>query len=448
MVCLYLVTVEGGDGSGKGEAVRILKEIAIKEFSFAAVHLTHEPRRHSKLGMMAMQAVKNGDHTPMEEAALFAADRIDHSKTWIEPRLGDGGLVISDRNIHSSLVYQGIIGKIGLKQIASMNSAALIPDIVFWIDCDPRQAMDRIKKSTLRSISLDKSEYFETFEIQEKIRAGFQKILSKDDSCPKPFDICIIAGPIQNEGSKKELEKELRKQFRKFIHLRKVPNNVIPDDVDIKILMRLIKGLHLQQKLPGSPVEDESILEGWLSDKSPAEWMNLAEESWSIEKQKGADVASTPFTDSTMAVLGTLSLVGASDVKRIRRKLGPVRFVTERHTQRQVTWLDKINWIRRHMMHVPFSDGACYKMRSSWLGLGRLMMVIWPIRVEIVAWRKSNPNCNWKESLEEIFNSMDDSYSQLKFNQIITRLDALTSGKSGMNTPENKDELITWWKCK
>ena len=445
-MCLYLVTVEGGDGSGKGEAVRILKEIATKEFSFAAVHLTHEPRRHSKLGMLAMEAVKKGDHTPMEEAALFAADRIDHSKTWIEPRLAEGGLVISDRNIHSSLVYQGIIGEIGLNQIAEMNSAALIPDIVFWIDCDPKQAMDRIKKSTLRSISLDKSEYFETFEIQEKIRAGFQKILNKDSSCPKPFDVCVIAGPIENEGSKKELEKELRKHFRKFIHARKIPNNVVPDDVDIKTLIRLIQGLHLQQKLPGSPVEDESILEGWLSDKSPAQWMEIAEKSWSEEKEKGSEVASSPFTDSTMAVLGTLSLVGASDVKRIRSKLGPVRFVTERHTQRQVSWLDKINWIRRHMMHVPFSDGACYKMRSSWLGLGRLMMVIWPIRNEVTSWRKSNPKSDWNNSLEEIFNAMDDSHSKTKFNQILIRLDALTSGKSGKNTPKKADELFNWWK--
>jgi len=442
---MYLVTVEGGDGSGKGEAVRILKEIATKEFSFTAVHLTHEPRRHSKLGSLAMQAVKDGDHTPMEEAALFAADRIDHSRTWIEPRLTEGGLVISDRNIHSSLVYQGIIGDIGLNRIAQMNSAALVPDLVFWIDCDPKRAMDRIKKSTLRSISLDKSEYFETYEIQEKIRSGFQKILGSGSVCPKPFDICIIAGPIANEGSKDALEKELRDEFRRFIHKRNTPNNVIPDEVDIRILLRLIKGLHLQQKLPGLPDEDESILEGWLSEKSPAEWITLAEKTWSEEKQKGSDVASHPFTDSTMAILGTLSLIGVSDVRRIRRKLGPVRFVTERHTQRQLSWLDKINWVRRHMMHVPFSEGACYKMRSSWLGLGRLMMVIWPIRNEMESWRKSNPNSDWNSALQEIFGAMDDKTVNLKFNQIINRLSALTSGKSGKNTPTDTDELIQWW---
>ena len=96
-------------------------------------------------------------------------------------------------------------------------------------------------------------------------------------------------------------------------------------------------------------------------------------------------------------------------------------------------------------MHVPFSEGACYKMRSSWLGLGRLMMVIWPIRNEMESWRKSNPNSDWNSALQEIFGAMDDKTVNLKFNQIINRLSALTSGKSGKNTPTDTDELIQWW---
>ena len=59
-----------------------------------------------------------------------------------------------------------------------MNSAALIPDLVIWIDCDPERAMRRINSGTLRSISLNKTEYFETSEIQKKIRKGFSDLLS------------------------------------------------------------------------------------------------------------------------------------------------------------------------------------------------------------------------------------------------------------------------------
>ena len=135
---MYLISVEGGDGSGKGEAVRILSEIA-NEFPFPNIAVTHEPRRHSELGKLALQSVKEGKTTPLNEAGLFAADRLDHSHTWIKPRLQQGTLVISDRNIHSSLVYQGYVGKLGIERVAKMNAAALIPDLVFWIDCIPKK---------------------------------------------------------------------------------------------------------------------------------------------------------------------------------------------------------------------------------------------------------------------------------------------------------------------
>ena len=146
---MYLISVEGGDGSGKGEAVRILSEIA-NEFPFPNIVVTHEPRRHSELGKLALQSVKEGKTTPLNEAGLFAADRLDHSHTWIKPRLQQGTLVISDRNIHSSLVYQGYVGKLGIERVAKMNAAALIPDLVFWIDCDPKKAMKRIQTGTFR----------------------------------------------------------------------------------------------------------------------------------------------------------------------------------------------------------------------------------------------------------------------------------------------------------
>ena len=64
--------------------------------------------------------------------------RLDHSHTWIKPRLQQGTLVISDRNIHSSLVYQGYVGKLGIERVAKMNAAALIPDLVFGLIAIPK----------------------------------------------------------------------------------------------------------------------------------------------------------------------------------------------------------------------------------------------------------------------------------------------------------------------
>ena len=55
--------------------------------------------------------------------------------------------------------------------------------------------MKRIRSGTLRMTS-NKQEYFETTEIQKKIRKGFSELLSGKITVPEPFDKCEVVGPI------------------------------------------------------------------------------------------------------------------------------------------------------------------------------------------------------------------------------------------------------------
>ena len=55
---MYLISVEGGDGSGKGLATKIVGEILEKEFTFTSVEKTGEPRRDHPLGRLAIDSVK------------------------------------------------------------------------------------------------------------------------------------------------------------------------------------------------------------------------------------------------------------------------------------------------------------------------------------------------------------------------------------------------------
>ena len=41
---MYLITVEGGDGSGKGLATQMIAEILHQEFTFSGIDVTAEPR--------------------------------------------------------------------------------------------------------------------------------------------------------------------------------------------------------------------------------------------------------------------------------------------------------------------------------------------------------------------------------------------------------------------
>ena len=191
---MYLFSVEGGDGSGKGLATKIVSDVLEREFSFSSVEITGEPRRDHALGRLAIDSVRKKTMTPEQEAGLFAADRLDHSHGWILPRLLEGKAVVSERNIHSSLVYQGIVGDVGVDRVAHMNSAALIPDLCIWIDCDPGVAMKRISSETLRGVS-NKSEYFETTDLQKRIREGYANLLSGDLEMPTPVSYTHLTLP-------------------------------------------------------------------------------------------------------------------------------------------------------------------------------------------------------------------------------------------------------------
>lgn len=448
---MYLITVEGGDGSGKGEAVRILKKVA-EDFPFPKVSVTHEPRRNSDIGSLAMKAVQSGDRTPLEEAGLFAADRVDHSHTWIHPRLERGELVISDRNVHSSLVYQGIIGELGVDKVARINSGALVPDLVVWVDCDPEVAMRRISSGTLRVDTKGEGEYFETLDYQVKIREGFQHILAEDSDVPPPFDICKVAGPIINEGSKRQLQKTLTKALRDFLNARPPPNNVEPEVVDRNHLARLVAGLRKQQRLPGAPTETTSLVEGWLGGSAPAELMEKADVAWEMKKARKADVTGRPISHPSWAILGTLSFIGTTDIPRMRRKLGPVRSVTSRHSQRMIKWFDQIAWTFRQQAHVPFSDAPLFKVKEEWVGLGRLWLAMRPLMGEFAIWRRRNPDTDWSQALSEILYESGKNKSKAlrqeleeSVTAIIDRLSLLTSGHVGCPAPTNLEELLVWW---
>ena len=50
---MYLITLEGGDGSGKGTATKMVAEILRQEGSFTSTQVTAEPRRTHPLGRLA-----------------------------------------------------------------------------------------------------------------------------------------------------------------------------------------------------------------------------------------------------------------------------------------------------------------------------------------------------------------------------------------------------------
>lgn len=83
----------------------------------------------------------------MTELLLVLASRRQNINEIIRPGLEQGKIIIIDRFIDSTLVYQGLAGGIGLekvKEIMKQTQTWLEPDITFVMDASPENALKRI----------------------------------------------------------------------------------------------------------------------------------------------------------------------------------------------------------------------------------------------------------------------------------------------------------------
>ena len=446
---MYLITVEGGDGSGKGLATQMIAEILHQEFTFSGIDVTAEPRRDAELGLLAVEAVRTGDAGPVREAVYFAADRMDHSHTWIRPRLSQGHAVVSERNVHSSLVYQGVVGDLGVEEVANMNAAAMIPDLCIWVDCDPEMALNRISDGTLKlSISsrTDDTEYFETDEFQVKIRQGYHDLLGGNVPIPAPFNRGRVVGPIINDGTKEDFRRKLQIEIRKFLHERPLPLNVLPEEVEMHMLVSALasqKGQTTLDVLSSKPARSNR---DWLVGEKPWEVVRDASKLYldavrCEDAPPRMDVPQDPLSHPVLSILGTLSLLPATEISELRNWLGPVRMVTERHTHRMVKFFDEqSDWVRIHRPMIGH-DASRTELRPDWQAFGRVGLVIWPFKEALSDWKRTHPNSSWKHALGAVITSNLEAAESC-----LSRLSILGSGKAELSPPSNQEELIIWWQ--
>ena len=71
---------------------------------------------------------------PSQMALAFALDRLDHVQREIEPAMAEGKIVLSDRYVISSLVYQSL--ELPIDWVRSLNQHAPEPDLTLLVDLD------------------------------------------------------------------------------------------------------------------------------------------------------------------------------------------------------------------------------------------------------------------------------------------------------------------------
>ncbi len=144
------IVFEGPDGSGKSTILKKVKESLIEEGH--EIYDFREPGG-TPISEKIRNIILDNDNAEMTarcEALLYAASRAQLLKEKIKPLLDRGAIVLCDRFVLSSLMYQGIGRDLGIEQVKAINDFAIgqtKPDLTIFFNIDYKTAIDRKRKN-------------------------------------------------------------------------------------------------------------------------------------------------------------------------------------------------------------------------------------------------------------------------------------------------------------
>ena len=167
------VVFEGLDGSGTTTQLNILESFFLdNRLSLPPFYKTFEPT-DGCIGTIIRSGLRKKEvFCPKTLALLFAADRNEHifGPGGIVERCKRGELVVSDRYVPSSLVYQGI--SCGDELPFLLNKDFPGPELLIFFDINPETAEKRLAQREFKEI-------YETLNFQIQVRQRYKNLLPK-----------------------------------------------------------------------------------------------------------------------------------------------------------------------------------------------------------------------------------------------------------------------------
>lgn len=173
------ISFEGGEGSGKTTLIQgLVKKLEEKN---KPTLVTREPGGVPVAERIREILLEKTEHPmdAMTEAILFAAARRQHLVEKVLPALEEGKVVLMDRYVDSSVVYQGYARGLGMERIRALNEFATeghLPLISFYLDLDPQKGLERIRANRRAMNRLDD----EDLAFHQKIREGYLLLCQKE----------------------------------------------------------------------------------------------------------------------------------------------------------------------------------------------------------------------------------------------------------------------------
>ncbi|MCY0094978.1 dTMP kinase [Hoeflea ulvae] len=180
------ITFEGGEGVGKSTQIHRLADVLRRRGHDVLV--TREPG-----GSPGAEAVRHvllsgaaEEFGVRMEAILFAAARSDHVEEVIRPAVDQGTIVLCDRFMDSSRVYQGVTGNLEPQFIRNLERIAIhgmVPDLTLVLDLPAESGLRRAKARESKDATPDRFEK-EELSTHEMRREAFIELTQKEpDRC-------------------------------------------------------------------------------------------------------------------------------------------------------------------------------------------------------------------------------------------------------------------------
>ncbi|MFA6960104.1 MAG: dTMP kinase [Opitutaceae bacterium] len=202
-----LISFEGSEGSGKSTQIsRLAKHLTLLGRD---VITTREPGG-TEIGEQIRNIIvhnSKGDEMCAEtELLLFTAARAQLVREVIAPAITRGDVVLSDRFLDSTTVYQGIARNLASDPVNLINQFAVgnvMPDLTVIIDVPTELGLQRIRQ---RASDLPDRMERENIDFYNKVREGYL-LLAK--SIPKRF--LVIDGSQNEDAVEKDIWAGLQK---------------------------------------------------------------------------------------------------------------------------------------------------------------------------------------------------------------------------------------------
>ena len=177
------ITFEGSEGCGKSTQVQRLA--ARLERDGRPFLLTREPGGTAigeKIRHLLQFAPESAAMFPETEVLLFEASRSQLVRETIRPARERGELVISDRFLDSTTVYQGVARKLDAATVEQLNRFAVgdcRPDVTIILDVDVATARARMLRRVRPVTAPDRMEQ-EPVEFYERVCAAYRDLAARE----------------------------------------------------------------------------------------------------------------------------------------------------------------------------------------------------------------------------------------------------------------------------